>query len=134
MRTFTVLCALALASCSAVGPTSRLSREIGTEIFEDVPSPAAARYDDAGGRSFSFQGPAYRCGRFVFSIEGTVEEAASFYRGTMTQPPYSWTLTNEKMDGAVLVLSFEKGEDRCVVQIDRRKDHVQVVARVNYRG
>ncbi len=130
MRRAAVLFTAALASCAGSG-RGAVSTVLTDEIFEDLPAPATAAFEPAG--SFSFQGSAYRCGRFFYSFNGSGEECAQFYRGTMTQPPYSWTLTEETSPGQhTLHMVFTKGEDRCTLDLDRLPTTVRIIARVNY--
>ena len=130
MRRAAVLFTAALASCAGSG-RGTTSTVLTDKIFEDLPAPATAAFEPAG--SFSFQGSAYRCGRFFYSFNGSVEECVQFYRGTMTQPPYSWTLTEETSAGPdTLHMVFAKGEDRCTLDLDRLPTTVRIIARVNY--
>lgn len=131
------LLALAAACQSSKPQASRLS----TTIFEDVLAPRGATYLDADGESFAYRRPTFRCGRFAFDWQGPEADAVRFYKERMTAPPYSWTFTGE--DGAQsgsTRLHFVKGDDRCMVDIDRipkpgieKRDNLSIMVRVNYR-
>ena len=129
---------IALAACqSSPPPASRLS----TTPFEDVIVPRGATYLDANGESFAYRQPTFRCGRFTFDWQGPEADAIRFYKERLTAPPYSWTFVGE--DGAQsgsTRLHFVKGDDRCMVDIDRipkpgieKRNNLSIVVRVNYR-
>ena len=130
MRPAALMFTAFLVSCAGAGKVAT-STVLTDKIFEDLPAPATASFEPAG--SFSFQGSAYRCGRFFYSFNGSVEECVQFYKGTMTQPPYSWTLTEETSPGSdTLHMVFAKGEDRCTLDLDQLPNAVRIIARVNY--
>lgn len=122
---------------SPAPPPTRLS----SKIFEDVITPRNATYLEAGGQSFSYERPTFRCGRFAFDWQGPESDAIRFYKERMTAPPYSWRFTGE--DGAEsgsTRLHFVKGDDRCMVDIDRipkpgieKRNNLSIVIRVNCR-
>jgi hypothetical protein len=125
------------AACQSKPPPATLS----TTIFEDVLAPRGATYLDAGGQSFAYRRPTFRCGRFAFDWQGPEADAIRFYKERMTAPPYSWAFTGE--DGAQsgsTRLHFAKGGDRCTVDIDRipkpgieKRNNLAIVVRVNTR-
>ena len=88
------LLSLGAACQSSPPPSTRLS----SKIFEDVITPRGATYLVADGRSFSYEQPTFRCGRFAFDWQGPEADAIRFYKERMTAPPYSWAFTGE--DGA----------------------------------
>ena len=109
---------LVWAGCTA--PEGSRSRTLTADHVEDIPAPAAARYRDQGAESFSYRAASFRCGKFVYDFEGTVEEAATFYKEVMTAPPYFWVLVADQtvvMNSRHLI--FKKNNDRCTVGIDR---------------
>lgn len=130
---------LALAACETA-PVRR--GPLGNDIFEDVPAPKTAVYRHAKNESFAYNARTFRCGRFVFEYQGKAADAAAFFRRTMVQPPYSWTLTAEDSAGAGSYnLVFEKNDDRCTVDVDRvpkadigKTRNVNILVRVNYRN
>ena len=132
------LALLALAACrSSPPPASRFS----TMPFEDILAPRGATYLDANGASFAYRRPAFRCGRFAWDWQGPEADAVRLYKERMAAPPYGWTFTGE--DGAQsgsTRLHFVKGDDRCIVDIDRipkpgieKRNNLSIVVRVNYR-
>jgi hypothetical protein len=129
------LAALLAAACRAPhGPPPPLS----TDIFEDVVAPRAATYLE--NKSFSYRTPTFRCGRFSYDWLGAEADAVRFYMETMAAPPYSWAFTGEdRFQEGSTRLFFSKGDDRCVVDIDRvpkpgieRRNNLSLVVRVNY--
>ena len=131
------LLSLAAACQSPPAPPTRLS----TNIFEDVITPRGASYLTAEGRSFSYERPTFRCGRFAFDWQGNEAEAVRFYKERMVAPPYSWTFSGEDgADSGSTRLHFVKGDDQCTVDIDRipkpgieKKNNLSLVIRVNCR-
>jgi hypothetical protein len=134
-----LLALLCLAvACQSVPPSAS---PLSTTIFEDVLAPRGATYLDADGRSFAYRRPTFRCGRFAFDWQGAESDAVRFYKERMTAPPYGWAFSGE--DGAEsgsTRLHFVKGDDQCVVDIDRiprpgieGRDNLAIVVRVNYR-
>jgi hypothetical protein len=109
---------LVWTACAA--PEGTRSRTLTTDHLEDIPAPAEARYRDRGGESFSYRAASFRCGKFVYDYDGSVEEAATFYKEVMTAPPYFWVLV---ADETVVMnsrhLTFKKNHDHCTVSIDR---------------
>jgi hypothetical protein len=114
---------------------------LSTTIFEDVLAPRGATYLHAEGESFSYRRPTFRCGRFSFDWQGAETDAVRFYKERMTAPPYSWTFAGEEgADSGSSRLLFVKGDDRCMVDIDRipkpginKQNNLSIVVRVNYR-
>ncbi len=138
----TRLAAVALLSLAAACKSSQLpASRLSTTIFEDVPAPRGAICLDADGESFAYRRPTFRCGRFAFDWQGPEADAVRFYKDRMTAPPYGWTFAGE--DGAQsgsTRLHFVKGDDRCMVDIDRipkpgvdKRNNLSIVVRVNYR-
>jgi hypothetical protein len=128
---------LAAACKSTPPPASPLS----TTIFEDVVAPRGATYLQAAGKSFAYRRPTFRCGRFAFDWQGAEADAVRFYKERMVAPPYSWNFAgDEGAKSGSTRLFFVKGDDRCVVDIDRvpkpgidMQDNLSIVVRVNYR-
>jgi hypothetical protein len=138
MRLLAIPLLLAAAAGCVTTPESP-SDQLSSQIFEDIPAPRDSVYRDRDAQSFSFRSSAYRCARFVYDSWAPHESVVAFYRDTMTQPPYSWTLAedfSEKEGAARLV--FTKGEDRCTVDVDRllqktsQGSGVVIRVRVNY--
>ena len=133
-----VLAVMALFAACATPPESGV---LSQDIFEDLPAPKGAQYRVEENQSFSYRGREFRCGKFVYDFAGSQKEAVSFFESTMTAPPYSWTL-EKKQRAAVesTYLVFTKGDDRCMVEIDRKRnagqthDKVTIEVRLNYRG
>jgi hypothetical protein len=131
------LLSLAAACQSSQPPPTRLSNK----IFEDVITPRGATYIDTADRSFSYEQPTFRCGRFAFDWQGPEADAVRFYKERMTAPPYSWSFTGEDgADSGSTRLHFVKGDDRCTVDVDRipkpgieKKNNLSIVIRVNCR-
>jgi hypothetical protein len=136
-----LLALLAAAACRGTHSADTSASRLSTTIFEDVLAPRGATYLDADGQSFAYRRPTFRCGRFTFDWQGPETDAVRFYKERMTAPPYSWSFTGE--DGAQsgsTRLHFAKGDDRCMVDIDRipkpgveKRDNLSIVVRVNYR-
>jgi hypothetical protein len=133
------LLALAAACKSSPPPASPLS----SEPFGDIVAPRGAIYREANGRSFAYRRPTFRCGRFEYDWRGPEADAVRFYKERMTAAPYSWTFSggpgDEEETGSTR-LYFVKGDDRCIVDIDRipqpgvdGQDNLSIVIRVNYR-
>jgi hypothetical protein len=132
------LAILLLGACkSTQGPTTPLS----TTIFEDVVAPRGATYLQADGKSFAYRRPTFRCGRFAFDWQGAEADAVRFYKERMVAPPYSWTFAgDEGAESGSTRLFFVKGDDNCIVDIDRipkpgigMENNLSIVVRVNYR-
>ena len=139
MRIVVFTLALMLAACAATtqGDGGRLS----ADMFEDIPAPKSATYVSRNNESFSYRSSTFRCGKFVYEYQGTVEQAVRFYTETMGNPPYSWTLASTESPGSgSTTLVFTKNDDRCTVDIDRvprpnieKKNNIEIRVRVNYR-
>jgi len=131
-----LLAALLFPACRTPPPAY-----LSTDIFEDIPAPKGAEYLHEKRQSFSYRSRTFRCGRFLYTYLGSHEEVVSFYRETMTAPPYNWTLTDEDSRAAGSSrLTFEKHEDVCQVDLDRvpkpapgGQNNVSIRVRVNYR-
>ena len=128
---------VALAACQAPA-----GRQLSSDLFEDIPAPRGARYQYAKNQSFSYRTPTFRCARFHYEYEGSDANVVSFYRQTMTSPPYNWNLAREEgqAEGSTRLV-FQKNEDVCQVDIDRvprpaleRPRNVTILVRVNYNG
>jgi len=124
-----------LAACVGTSPPTA-SRYLTYELFEDIPAPGSAVYRDRDSESFSYRSKNYRCARFTYDYPGTESDAARFYRSTMTQVSYGWTLTGEEKAGVgSTLLTFVKNADRVTVALDRiqHRGTVLIDIRVNYR-
>jgi len=105
---------------ACVTTQSSPSAQLSTEIFEDIPAPKDAVFRDRDSQSFSFRSKAFRCARFVYDAWSSHADTVRFFRENMIQPPYSWTLVREspEREGSTRLV-FAKGEDECVVDVDR---------------
>jgi hypothetical protein len=129
---------LLVAACKSTPPAGTT---LSTTIFEDVVAPRGATYLQADGKSFAYRRPTFRCGRFAFDWLGAEADAVRFYKERMVAPPYSWTFAgDEGAQSGSTRLFFVKGDDRCIVDIDRiprpgagMQDNLSIVVRVNYR-
>jgi len=138
MKAFALAVAVLLAACTP--PTQRSGR-LSPDIFEDIPAPKSARYIYRQHESFSYRSKTFRCGKFLYEYQGDVDDAVRFFKDTMGNPPYSWTLADEVAPGSgSTTLVFTKNTDRCTVDIDRvprpelkRQKNVEIKVRVNYR-
>lgn len=133
------LAALLAVAASCKSPPPKAS-PLSATIFEDVLAPRGATYLQANGESFAYRRPTFRCGRFSFDWQGPEADAIRFYKERMTAPPYSWTFAgDEGAQSGSTRLFFVKGDDRCVVDIDRipkpgieKRNNLSIVVRVNY--
>ena len=132
MRTFVVL----LLPLLYVACQSKNEGYLNSDIFEDVPAPRGAVYLEDESESFSYRSRTFRSARYVYRYEGTPAEVITFYKETMTAPPYSWTFDREEglREGSTRI-HFSKTDDKCEVDVDQiaRRDNLNIVVRVNHR-
>jgi len=133
-----LLCASALfAGCST---TPEDHHALGNAQFEDIPVPRGATYRNSGERSYSYRSRNFRCGRFRYHYNESVQDATEFFRTTMVRPPYNWALDeDDRVPKGSTRLVFTKDDERCTIDVDyipgTRKDHlptVFIVVRLNY--
>lgn len=136
-RALSVALLLGAVSCKSAAPPAT---PLSTTIFEDVVAPRGATYLHANGKSFAYRRPTFRCGRFVFDWQGAEADAVRLYKERMVAPPYSWTFAGDEGQSGSVRLFFVKGDDRCIVDIDRipkpgigMENNLSIVVRVNYR-
>jgi len=128
--------ALLLGACTTTPPPSP-SRHLSSEPFADLAAPSTAVYRDADCQSYALRSEGFRCGRFLYDFPGAEADVVRFYRETMTQIPYGWTLDGEERTGEGSTrLLFRKRADRCTVDVDRIPDRQTIVLliRVNPRA
>lgn len=128
---------LVLSGCQSAAPDS--GGILRTEIFEDIPSPRSARVQTDRALSFSYSSESFRCAKYVYRFDGEVDEVVDFFHEVMGGPPYSWNLNSEdELPGGHARLNFQKGEERCTVDIRsndaraKKADLVLITILVNY--
>jgi hypothetical protein len=93
------------------------SKTISRNLPEDIPVPRDMTYVTRLNQSFGYSEGGVRLGRYHLWGNVPGDEVAAFYRETMPQRPYGWTLVNEQSHGATNVLHFRKDSDRVDISI-----------------
>lgn len=107
------------------------SKEISRNPPEDIPVPRDMQYITRANQSFSYLQGGVRVGRFHFWGNVTTEDVAIFYRERMPQRPYGWTLVNEKSQGAVTTMQFQKTSDHLELRIEPEGGSTVAVVSLN---
>ena len=131
------MCALLALGCQSAPEPNPL---FSTEIFEDIPAPAAARVQTDKAVSFAYHSESFRCAKYVYKFEGEVKEAIAFFHEVMAKPPYSWRLAGQsELPAGHARMDFRKGEEYCTVDVRGGPDRTDepplalITIRVNYQ-
>ena len=131
--------------CAAVlflgcGTTPEDHRALGDAQFEDIPVPRGATYRNSNEQSYSYRSENFRCGRFRYRYDGSVQDATTFFRTTMVRAPYNWALNeDDRVPKGSTRLVFTKDDERCTIDVDyvpgTREAHIPkvfILVRLNY--
>jgi hypothetical protein len=108
------------------------SSELQRSQLDDVPVPRDLTLVTRANQSFSYVGSGVRVGRFLYRGPVPVDQVVSFLRENMPLSAYGWTPTSESVDGPVARLSFQKGPDRCELDVSREDGATSLLIMVNY--
>jgi hypothetical protein len=108
------------------------STELQRSQLDDVPVPRDLTLVTRANQSFSYVASGLRVGRFLYRGPVPVDQVVSFLRENMPLSAYGWTPTAESVDGPVARLSFQKGADRCALEVSREDGATTLLIMVNY--
>ena len=75
-----------------------------------------------------------RVSRYLYSGQVDVDQDVGFLRENMPIPAYGWSPTSESVDGSVTHLVYQKGADRCEMQVSREDGATSLLVMVNYEA
>lgn len=108
------------------------SDELQRNQFEDVPVPRDMQLVTRANQSFGYAAAGVRVGRYLYRGALAPEQVVGFLRENMPISAYGWTPASESVDGPVARLVYQKGADRCVLDVRREDGATSLLVMVNY--